>query len=70
MIFSASTMQWFNSPKTFMSECARVLRKGGYAILSTFGPGTMTEIGSLLNSRRHYPSVDALPEHASRAGVR
>lgn len=60
MIFSASTMQWFNSPKTFMSECSRVLRKGGYAILSTFGPETMTEMGSLLNSRRHYPSVDAL----------
>ncbi|MDE5665855.1 MAG: DUF452 family protein [Duncaniella sp.] len=60
MIFSASTMQWFNSPKTFMGECARVLRKGGHAVISTFGPGTMAEIGSLLDSRRHYPGANAL----------
>ena len=60
IVFSASTMQWFNSPATFMRECARVLRPGGCAILSTFGPETMREINSLLHRRRHYPDMDTV----------
>lgn len=60
MIFSASTMQWFNSPMTFMRECGRALRHGGYAVISTFGPETMTEICSLLPVNRHYPTPETL----------
>lgn len=43
-IVSASTVQWFNSPRRFMAECARVLRPGGWLILSAFGRGNMEEI--------------------------
>lgn len=54
LIFSASTIQWFNSPATFLRESLRVLRHGGYAAISTFGPETMREISSA-PARRQYP---------------
>ncbi|MCM1163677.1 MAG: DUF452 family protein [Muribaculaceae bacterium] len=44
MIFSASTVQWFNSLPEFLREGARVLRPGGIMALSTFGPATMREV--------------------------
>lgn len=59
LIVSASTMQWFNSPATFLRECGRVLRPGGSAVISTFGPETMRELTSSLSVRRHYPEVEA-----------
>lgn len=43
-IFSASTVQWFNSPARFLSESARVLRRGGYLLFSTFLPGNLSEV--------------------------
>lgn len=46
-IFSASTIQWFNSPGTFLSECARVLAPGGWLVLSSFVMGNFHEINSV-----------------------
>lgn len=49
-IASASTMQWFNSAAAFLRQCARTLRSGGLAVLSTFGPDTfrqLTEAGAV-----------------------
>jgi len=46
-IISASTIQWFNSPITFINECFRVLKSGGKALLSTFGPLTYHELTGL-----------------------
>ena len=43
-IFSASTVQWFNSPARFLAESARVLRRGGILLFSTFLPGNMAEV--------------------------
>lgn len=46
-IFSASTMQWFNSPVAFLENCARALKPAGYACLTTYTRGNMHEITDL-----------------------
>lgn len=46
-IFSASTVQWFNSPERFIEECERVLRPGGQMFLSTFVTGNLRQIAAL-----------------------
>ena len=51
VIVSASTVQWFNSPAGFLSECARVLSPGGFLVFSTFAKGNLEEISSLTASR-------------------
>ncbi|MDE5595385.1 MAG: methyltransferase domain-containing protein, partial [Muribaculaceae bacterium] len=44
VIASASTIQWFNSPRRFISECHRILRPGGLLILTAFVRGNMHEL--------------------------
>ncbi len=46
-IVSASTIQWFNSPATFLQQCARTLRPGGIAVLSTFSHLNFHELASI-----------------------
>ena len=58
MIFSASTVQWFNSLPEFLRRTARVLRPGGPAFISTFGPATMRRYATF--SRR--PPTIRLPQ--------
>lgn len=60
LIFSASTVQWFNSLPEFLRQCSRALRKGGAAVISTFGPETMLEIRSRLPHPVHYPSAETI----------
>ncbi len=60
MIFSASTVQWFNSLPEFLRQTARVLRPGGLAFISTFGPATMRQIRDILPQATHYPPAAAL----------
>lgn len=60
LLFSASTVQWFNSPSKFLAECARVLRPGGVALLSTFGEQNYRELATYLASEPHYTSLVTL----------
>lgn len=60
VIVSASTIQWFNSLPEFFIQVERVLRKGGKAIISTFGPDTMSEINTTLGKRSPYPTITTL----------
>jgi len=46
-IFSASTIQWFNSPEQFARDCHRALRRGGCAFLTTYTLGNMHEISDI-----------------------
>lgn len=46
-IFSASTIQWFNSPERFIHDCHRALRPGGCAFLTSYTHGNMHEISDL-----------------------
>lgn len=44
IIASASTLQWFDSPASFIRQCARVLRPGGVLAISTYGPDTFASL--------------------------
>lgn len=72
MIFSASTVQWFNSLPEFLRQTARVLRPGGMAFISTFGPETMRQIRALIPQAGHYPDAETLrrmiPENLEPVG--
>ena len=46
VIATASTVQWFNSPARFLSECLRVLRPGGWLVMSTFVEGNLAEVAA------------------------
>ncbi len=59
-LFSASTVQWFNSLPAFLQEVKRVLTPGGQASISTFGPRTMQEIHTILGNPPLYPSPEAI----------
>lgn len=59
IILSASTLQWFNSPRRFIAEIPRILRPGGVAILSFYIDGTIPELNECDDiPRMHYPKVD------------
>lgn len=58
LIFSASTVQWFNSLPVFLRNASKALRSGGMLLISTSGPLTMVET-SASNSRR-YPAPDEI----------
>lgn len=47
------TLQWCSDPLRVFIEIARVLRRGGQALLSTFGPATLREL------RTAWSAVDA-----------
>lgn len=44
LVASASTVQWFNSPRRFLNECVRVIHPGGVLMLSGFMRGNMHQI--------------------------
>lgn len=46
-IFSASAVQWFNSPEKFLIDAARALRPEGYVFLSTFTEGNLHEVSDM-----------------------
>lgn len=58
VIFSASTIQWFNSLPSFFRNAARVLRKGGLLVVSTFGPDNFSELHQAGGATPRYPSLD------------
>lgn len=44
LIISASAIQWFHSPATFVMECDRVLSPKGVLAIATYAPGTFCEL--------------------------
>lgn len=65
-IFSASTVQWFNSPHRFFEQCSRVLRHGALMAISTFVRGNLAEISNITGHALPLPDaqgwLDMLPE--------
>lgn len=60
IVVSASTIQWFNSPQSFLRETLRVLRPGGVAAIALFGPDTFREISAVTGTSLNYPTLSAL----------
>lgn len=56
-IFSSSTLQWFNSPREFIKECARVLVPGGYLVLSSFIAGNLEELTAITGTGLQLPTL-------------
>lgn len=70
VVAGTSTIQWFNSPGKFIAECARVLRPGGLAVLTTFASGHFDALAPFLPSPLHYyttASISALLPDSLRA---
>lgn len=59
-IFSASTVQWFNSLPAFLRQVWRVLAPGGTALISTFGPRTMEEIHNTAGTSTGFPDTGSI----------
>lgn len=64
LLLSSSTLQWFNSPAMFIRETARILRHGGIAAFSLFGPGTCKEISYVTGTTLRYPTARQLLDAA------
>ena len=60
MIYSASTLQWFNSLRSFLSQARRVLKPGGVLAFSTFGPQTMRQVHTSTVTVSRFPDLDAI----------
>lgn len=58
-ILSASTLQWFNSPQSFLRECGRVLAPGGMLAVSTFVHGNVEELNQVLGTGLQLPTPQA-----------
>lgn len=59
-VASSSTIQWFCNLRRFFSNTARVLRPGGTALISTYGPGTFEELKTAAGLSLDYISADIL----------
>lgn len=64
VILSASTIQWFVSPRNFFRNAARLLRPGGVLAVSSFTKGNLAELDVLRPSPIVYRSARELKEMA------
>ncbi len=60
IIFSASTVQWFNNLPRFISLAASKLKCGGIMAISTFGPENLKEITAITRLPLRYYTLDEL----------
>lgn len=65
-IVSASTIQWFNSPDRFLTQCHRALRRKGCLLLTTFCRGNLTELTALTGRSLHLPDAERWAEMGER----
>ncbi|MDE6300108.1 MAG: DUF452 family protein [Muribaculaceae bacterium] len=64
-IFTASTVQWFNSPALFFRNCARALTDDGILALTTYTMGNMHEISDITGISLPLLTPDAWKNAAS-----
>lgn len=44
VVYSNLCLQWCDSPRPLLAECARVLKPGGFMVASSLGPDTLVEL--------------------------
>jgi malonyl-CoA O-methyltransferase len=57
VVYSNLCLQWCDSPRPLLAECARVLKPGGLVVASSLGPDTLTEL------REAWAAVDPEQPH-------
>lgn len=57
VVYSNLCLQWCDSPRPLLKECARVLKPGGFMVASSLGPDTLAEL------REAWASVDPERPH-------
>lgn len=71
---SSLTLQWINQKRHAFKEMHRVLKPGGFAAITTFGPSTLHELKQAFESVDTFPHVSEFPtliqcvEEAQQAG--
>ncbi len=60
MLYSNLCIQWLEAPQTLFAELLRVLRPGGFLLLTSFGPDTLREL------RQAWAHADDRYPHVSR----
>lgn len=58
LIVSASAVQWFRHPDTWIASMANIQEEGGILFFTTFLPGTLSEIRSITSKGLDYPTTD------------
>ncbi|MDE6485553.1 MAG: DUF452 family protein [Duncaniella sp.] len=58
IIFTSSTVQWFNSLPAFFRNVSGILRPGGLLVMSTYGPDNFRELHAVLGTESGYPSKE------------
>src|SRR5688500_13528131 len=56
-VFSSLMLQWASDPRIVLSEMARVIKKGGHCVISTFTHGTLKELEQAFAAIDHYSHV-------------
>ncbi|HWK54738.1 MAG TPA: malonyl-ACP O-methyltransferase BioC [Hyphomicrobiales bacterium] len=76
LVCSSLTLQWCPQPGQVFSELHRVLRPGGRALLSTFGPDSLAELSAAwatVDDHRHvnqFEPIETLERAAQDSGLR
>ena len=60
VVYSNLCLQWCDSPRPLLAECARVLKPGGFFVASSLGPDTLTEL------REAWAAADTEQAHVGR----
>jgi malonyl-CoA O-methyltransferase len=60
VVYSNLCMQWCETPRALLSECARVLKPGGFMVASSLGPDTLREL------RAAWAAADDAHAHVGR----
>ena len=69
LIISASAIQWFDNPLSFVTQSSARLNTGGQLLFSTFTPNNFMQIKTLLGQGLHYPSILEWQQTLNDAGL-
>jgi malonyl-CoA O-methyltransferase len=64
LAISSLALQWCSDPQRVFAELWRVLRPGGQALLSTFGPATLRELRAAWRAVDAHVHVNGFPDKA------